>query len=134
MRETVLSINKELVDSLRRQLEQTAGAAVRALSELVEMGESESVRLAAAAKILDLVGVQPAREVQVNVSEVERVEEATRETLERLRRNVDGRVKAALPKGTPELETLFVLEGEDEELPVGGVRPGSEPIEAHVVD
>jgi predicted urease superfamily metal-dependent hydrolase len=128
-----MSINKNLVDSLRRQLEQVAESAVRTLRELVEMGDSESVRLAAATKVLELVGVQPAREVTINVAEIDRVEDEMATTLERLQRNIEAnQAKRELNRGAPSIEALIVLEGDDEELPVGGPIPGSTVIETTV--
>lgn len=120
-----------VAEAFRKKIEGIGDAAVRTLQELVEMGDSEAVRLGAAKTILDYIGVKPAVEVVVNQGELERVEDETATTIERLQRNLEGRTQHVLPKA-PELETLMILESDaaDEEIPVGGPRPGA----ANVID
>ena len=106
-------MNKEVIEGLRSKIEQLGDSAVRALAELIEMGESESVRLAAASKALDLIGVKPPVEIVTNVAEVDRVNDETAATLERLEKNLEARKPKEIE---PALETLFVLESEDPEV------------------
>jgi hypothetical protein len=116
-------MNRDLVDGLHKQLESIANVAVRTLAELVEMGQSESVRLAASKLVLDYVGVAPPVEIVVHEGEVARVDDETRVVLEKLQRNIEAGQTKALA-ATPSVEALIVLEGDDEEPAVGGPVPG----------
>jgi hypothetical protein len=116
-----LSLNNELIEALRRQLEGISTSAVRTLSELVEGAVSEQVRLAAATKVLELVGVDRPKEVTVSIGEIKHVEDQTAIMLERLERNLEARDVKEL---TPALDTLFILEGSEDEPVVGGERIG----------
>lgn len=124
-REIVSLREESIADVLRRQVEALGVSAVRTLGELSEMGDSEAVRLAASTKILEIIGVKALPLVAEDVQqqgELDRVDAETIGVLERLERNYAAR---PVLKATPELDALIVLEGEDDDVVVGGVIPGN---------
>jgi hypothetical protein len=104
-------------DDARRQLATLLPLAVSTLQELALGAERDNVRLAAAEAILDRAGVPRGASLQVSTDDHQhrQAELAALELVERLAKN---KAVEALPAPSPALDTLVVLEGEDEELPV----------------
>lgn len=104
-------------EDARKQLASLLPLAVSTLQELALGAERDNVRLAAAEAILDRAGVPRGATLQVHTDNEQhrQAELAALELVERLAKN-----KGALPAAphTPSLDTLVVLEGEDDELPV----------------
>lgn len=104
----------EVRDRTRAQLAQFADKAVMAILELVEMGESEQVRLAAATKLLALVGVNEVKETKnTNVNVDGTVDKDIAETLQRLQKNKQAATPAVIDVG--EIQHVQLEEGKTDE-------------------
>lgn len=120
------------VEQARAQLARLVPLAVETLQELALTAERDNVRLAAAEAILDRTGLGRNSTLQVNTSNEQhrQAEAAALELVERLARN---RAVEALPSPSPALDTLLVLEGEPDELPLAAGPQGA-VIEARAQD
>lgn len=114
------------LERMRDRLSRFLPRAVDILTELAETAENERVRLAAAESILDRAGLGKSATTQLQVSSAEH-EIANREADElvaKLQQNID---KRGLPRPTPSIEALIVLEGDDDTLPT--TTPDAEAVE-----
>ena len=113
----------DLVTSHANQLEQArdharsmmagyVGRAVEVLTEIMEIGENDRVRLSAANSLLDRAGVVAPPEVKdaATAEEHQLVKAEAEQVLQRIEENV--RARDARQK-TPSLEAVMVHEGED---------------------
>jgi hypothetical protein len=117
-------------EDARKQLASLLPLAVSTLQELAVGAERDNVRLAAAEAILDRAGVPRGATLQVTTgAEQHRAAElAALELVERLARN---KALESHTGASPALDTLVVLEGEDDELPVAVEHPDAIEVHAH---
>lgn len=86
--EKMTAVLEKVRNDVRLHLAEHADKAVRALTELVTMADSEAVRLQAALKLLALVGVSEVKETKTTVTNVDMTIDADMEALaERLEKN-----------------------------------------------
>jgi len=117
------------LEAARAQLASLIPLAVETLQELALGAERDNVRLAAAEAILDRSGLARGSNLHVSTDRDahRQAEVAALELVERLARN---KAIEAPVVASPALDTLVVLEGDLEELPVAG-GPYSGSIESH---
>lgn len=112
--------HREWVLAIREKIRGLSDEAVERMVELSKDAESEAVRYQATKDLLDRAGVRaPAQtqhiDIDVAVKQAE-LAEVNRETAYLLTRLARNHTQEALTRGTPELDTLLVLEGDDEDL------------------
>lgn len=107
------------VEKARAQLASLVPLAVETLQELALGAERDNVRLAAAEAILDRTGLPRGASLQVSTDgeQHRQAELAALELVQKLARN---KAAEALPAPSPDLDTLVVLEGESDDLPLAG--------------
>ena len=105
------------LEAARAQLASLIPLAVETLQELALGAERDNVRLAAAEAILDRSGLARGASLHVttDADQHRQAEVAALELVERLARN---KAIQAPVVASPAFDTLVVLEGEDEELPL----------------
>ena len=105
--------HEAVVAKAREKLDRYLGRAVEIITELAETSENDRVRLAAAESIADRAGLGKSQTTQVTVSSSEH--EAARREAEELVARL-GENKGVSEKSVkPDLDTLIVLEGDDED-------------------
>lgn len=116
-------------EKARAQLASLLPLAVETLQELALGAERDNVRLAAAEAILDRTGLSRGSAVATggDSDQHRQVDLSALDLVSKLRRNLDSQAQQALP--SPSLETLVVLEGEQDELPTA-----SPDTYVHVID
>lgn len=109
----------------RERLAKLVPLAIDTLSQLATGAERENVQLAAAESILDRTGLARGANISVTTTKQEhdQATEAALVLVKRLEKNQLMR-KTPVLAGTPDLETLVVLEGDDITLPQEGSVPG----------
>lgn len=106
----------QAAETARNLIARLIPAAVATLADLLE-SEKDSVRLAAAEALLDRGGVSKQQQVAVTVDhdEHKRAEQEAAALAQKLRLNAGG---PRILERTPDLDTLVVLEGDSDALPV----------------
>jgi hypothetical protein len=114
----LVSVQADAREALARLVPQ----AIETLSELALGAERDNVRLAAAEAILDRTGLARGQTQSASTSKEEH-EQVTLEAGELLLRLERNRLALPVLTHTPALDTLAVLEGEEEALPVAAPYP-----------
>lgn len=119
------------LDKMREKLLNALPRAVEIITELAEFAENERVRLAAAQDIADRAGLGKTQHTQISVSQAEHeiAQREAEEMIAKLDKQREAQSQHALPK--PSLETLIVLEGESDDLPVALPVPGAVEAESY---
>lgn len=124
--------------AIREKIRGVSDEAVDRMVGLSKEAESEAVRYQATKDLLDRAGVRaPAQtqhiDIDVAVQQAE-LAEVNRETAYLLTRLARNHTQEALTRGTPELDTLLVLEGDDEELVEGDPVEGAIEVTSWGID